>query len=57
MTRTDIPDPTAPGTRSGKPRVLESSALFDSHRTVTILHQGEQYTLRLTAGNKLILTK
>lgn len=57
MTRTDIPDPPAPGTRSGKPRVLESSALFDSHRTVTILHQGEQYTLRLTAGNKLILTK
>lgn len=40
------------------PRVIESSQLFDrQHNTVKILHQGEHYTLRLTASNKLILTK
>jgi hemin uptake protein HemP len=41
-----------------KPRVIDSATLFDrQHTTVTILHQGEHYTLRLTASNKLILTK
>jgi hemin uptake protein HemP len=40
-----------------KPRLIESSELFDQHKTVTIVHQGEHYILRLTANNKLILTK
>lgn len=38
-------------------RVLDSAQLFDRHSTVIIVHRGEHYTLRLTASNKLILTK
>lgn len=51
---------TNPGSfpsNDNKLRVIDSAQLFDRHHTVTILHQGEQYTLRLTASNKLILTK
>lgn len=36
---------------------LESRDLFLSTREVTIGHAGEVYRLRLTALNKLILTK
>lgn len=50
-------DPRSVPPNDNKPRVIDSSQLFDRHHTVTILHQGEQYTLRLTASNKLILTK
>lgn len=58
MSKLDMTTQTAPKTlASAKPRVIDSSQLFDRHHTVTILHQGEHYTLRLTASNKLILTK
>jgi hemin uptake protein HemP len=36
---------------------LFSQELFRSGNTVCIEHQGEHYWLRLTRGNKLILTK
>lgn len=36
---------------------IESRALFVSTREITIAHGGEIYRLRLTAQNKLILTK
>lgn len=58
MSKMEMTTQTAPVLPArGKPRIIESSQLFDQHHTVTILHQGEQYTLRLTASNKLILTK
>ena len=36
---------------------LESTELFVGTREITIGHGGEVYRLRLTAQNKLILTK
>jgi len=36
---------------------IESRDLFASTREVTIAHGGDVYRLRLTAQNKLILTK
>lgn len=36
---------------------LYSEDLFSHGRTVAIIHNGECYTLRLTATNKLLLTK
>jgi hemin uptake protein HemP len=39
------------------PARIESSALFRGRREVVILHQGQEYRLRITRANKLILTK
>lgn len=36
---------------------LESTNLFVEGREVRIRHEGEEYRLRLTSNNKLILTK
>ena len=36
---------------------LSSQDLFRHAKTVSIEHHGERYWLRLTRGNKLILTK
>lgn len=36
---------------------LESTRLFAVGREVRIRHAGEEYRLRLTSNNKLILTK
>jgi len=36
---------------------LESTRLFSVGREVRIRHGGEEYRLRLTSNNKLILTK
>lgn len=36
---------------------LESTRLFSVGREVRIRHCGEEYRLRLTSNNKLILTK
>jgi len=38
-------------------RIVESAALFDGQNEVLILHNGEQYRLRITRQDKLILTK
>jgi hemin uptake protein HemP len=40
-----------------EPAVLTSEALFAGRREITIRHGTEQYRLRLTRMNKLILTK
>ena len=40
-----------------KPVVLETAVLFRNAREIRLLHQGEEYRLRLTKANKLILTK
>ena len=36
---------------------IDSSDLFVGTREITIVHGGETYRLRLTAQNKLIMTK
>lgn len=38
-------------------RRVKSLTLFRGHREILILHQGTQYRLRITKGDKLILTK
>jgi hemin uptake protein HemP len=38
-------------------RCIDSRDLFVATREITIVHAGETYRLRLTAQNKLILTK
>ncbi len=41
----------------GRAPVLCSQELFRETNTVQIEHEGQRYLLRLTRGNKLILTK
>ena len=41
----------------GRPRAIASPELFRGAREVVILHQQEQYRLRITRQGKLILTK
>lgn len=38
-------------------RAIASSTLMDSRRELVIVHAGERYRLRVTANDKLILTK
>ena len=37
--------------------ILHSNHLFSMGREIRILHEGEEYRLRLTRNNRLILTK
>lgn len=46
---------TAP--TSSEPLQCLSETLFQGHRELLILHQGETYRLRITRSEKLILTK
>jgi hemin uptake protein HemP len=39
------------------PTTLNSKSLFQGRKTLKIEHNGDQYTLRITANGKLILTK
>ncbi|MFO1390923.1 MAG: hemin uptake protein HemP [Agitococcus sp.] len=36
---------------------IESKHLFAVGREIRIMHEGEEYRLRITSNNKLILTK
>jgi len=38
-------------------RMITSLELFGNRQEILILHAGEQYRLRITSNNKLILTK
>lgn len=49
--------PNGQGSGTSAPREIESRALFDGDRTVSIRHGAELYTLRITRADKLILTK
>jgi hemin uptake protein HemP len=52
------PSATAPDRRiTLVDRRIDSRELFIGTREIIIAHGGEQYRLRLTAQNKLILTK
>jgi hemin uptake protein HemP len=52
---------TAPGTAQARlparPPLVDSSELFQGHRSVEIHHNGELYRLQATRTGKLILTK
>lgn len=37
--------------------LVDSKCLFESSNEITIMHNQERYTLRLTKNGKLILTK
>ena len=54
--RNDTTTPAAP-TAPADTRQLDSRSLFGSARELLIEHKGEQYRLRLTRSDKLILTK
>lgn len=41
----------------GVPPEVSSEALLRGQREITILHAGDRYRLRITANDKLILTK
>lgn len=43
--------------RSEPTPVVTSEGLLGQQRQLSIIHNGERYTLRVTANNKLILTK
>lgn len=49
-------NPPAPQGRADPPMV-RSEDLFSAGRELVILHEGQEYRLRLTRQNKLILTK
>lgn len=40
-----------------RPRRVDSPALFRGEREIVIIHQGQEYRLRITRADKLILTK
>lgn len=40
-----------------KRTIITSEKLFGSQQEITILHAGEEYRLRITINNKLIMTK
>ena len=48
---------TATAAAGAGPACFDSTTLFAGQRELLILHQGEQYRLRITRQEKLILTK
>jgi hemin uptake protein HemP len=58
--RSDAPPPAAPSTLSPSPSSSQRVRLVDllrGRREIIIEHDGQDYRLRLTATDKLILTK
>ncbi len=47
----------ASGSSCGAVRRLQSRDLFCGERQIVIVHRGEEYRLRITKSEKLILTK
>ncbi|PCH61808.1 MAG: hypothetical protein COC19_04175 [SAR86 cluster bacterium] len=54
-----MPDAITNGIEKTSPKVgsIASADLLGCAKQLRILHNGEAYTLRITANNKLILTK
>lgn len=50
------PSAESPRGRPG-PRRIDSGALLLSEREIVIVHRGQEYHLRITKSDKLILTK
>ena len=61
LARLDAPSPSAPDERAAAEpppvRRVESAELFQRGREVLIVHRGQEYRLRITKSDKLILTK
>lgn len=52
------PKPSLPAlARAPAPARIEGGQLFAGQREVLIVHKGEEYRLRITRQDKLILTK
>ena len=47
----------APATPPGQHARIDAAALFAGRREAIIVHRGEEYRLRITRQEKLILTK
>jgi hemin uptake protein HemP len=43
--------------RQGPPRRIDTEALLQREREIVIVHRGQEYRLRITKSDKLILTK
>ena len=54
---TPEPSPPAPLAEPLTGRQLPSAALFQGRREIIIVHHGQEYRLRITRADKLILTK
>lgn len=52
-----VDEPTAIQRTGIGGRSISSSALFRGGREVVIIHRGQEYRLRITKADKLILTK
>jgi hemin uptake protein HemP len=50
-------DPAGAGDGAGAARRVNSAALLGRQREVVIVHRGQEYRLRVTKSDKLILTK
>ena len=50
-------DQGRPSNRNPAPAEIDARDLLGEAREATIVHEGERYRLRITANNKLILTK
>ena len=57
VTEDDGATASAPVVSPGGPRRLDSAALFQRAREIVIVHGGQEYRLRITKADKLILTK
>ena len=57
----DVPNPSASSAdranAPARPARISSGNLFAGHRELVIEHAGQEYHLRLTRNDKLILTK
>jgi hemin uptake protein HemP len=56
MTPPAVP-PAPAAERSGGVRRLDSGALLQGEREIVIVHCGQEYRLRVTRAEKLLLTK
>ena len=51
------PAATVAAVSNGKKPRIESNHLFQGNSEIVIVHQNEEYNLRITRNGKLILTK
>nr|WP_249731207.1 hemin uptake protein HemP [Chelatococcus sp. HY11] len=54
---TSPPVPPASAKRPADQPIVNAQQLFGDKRELVIVHNGERYRLRITANDKLILTK
>jgi len=59
MAQTPVPRPQPPAALAPGPqrKRISTADLMQGAREIIVLHQGEEYLLRITKAGKLILTK